>query len=55
MDKIKASERQKLQRNKMRDAQAHWLNVKRDPALKEMYEKSLLPGEKLYRKVIRSL
>jgi hypothetical protein len=54
MDKIKASERQKLQRNKMKEAQAHWLTVKRDPALREQYEKNLLPGESLHRKVIKA-
>jgi hypothetical protein len=53
MDKIKPSERQKIQRNKMKDAQAHWIEVKRNPRLRDAYEKSLLPGEKLYRKVIR--
>lgn len=53
MDNIEASERQKLQRNKMKEAQAHWLTIKRDPALRQVYEKSLSPGESLYRKVIR--
>lgn len=54
MDKIKASERQKLQRNKMKEAQAHWLEVKKDPALRKAYQHLLLPGESLHRKVIKA-
>ena len=53
MENINPSEKQKLQRNKMKEAQAYWKEVKADPALREAYKKDLLPTENLYRKVIK--
>lgn len=50
MSKVKPSELQKLQRNKMKDANAYASAVKRDPILRAQYEKGLKPGETVFHK-----
>jgi hypothetical protein len=52
MEGIKATPLQQLQRDKMKAAQAHWRQVKRDAALRAQYDKELQPGKRLYNKVI---
>lgn len=53
MSRIKPSELQKLQRNKMKEANAYAQNVLRNPELKAVYEKHLREGESVYKKAIK--
>lgn len=50
MTGIKPSELQKLQRSKMKEANAYARNAMRDPELRAQYEKDLQKGETLYHK-----
>jgi long-subunit acyl-CoA synthetase (AMP-forming) len=50
MSKVKPSELQKLQRNKMKEANAYASAVIRDPKLRAKYEKKLKPGESVFHK-----
>ncbi len=50
MSKVKASERQKAQRELMKEANAYAGKVKRDPLLRAAYEKDLKPGESVFHK-----
>jgi hypothetical protein len=53
MSKVKPSELQKLQRSKMKEANAYASAVMRDPLLKAKYEKMLKPGESVFHKAKR--
>ena len=48
MSKHKATERQKVQRNLMKEANAYASKIKRDPGFKAAYEKKLKPGESVF-------
>lgn len=50
MSKVKPSELQKLQRSKMKEANAYASAVRRDPELRSAYEKELKPGESVFHK-----
>ncbi|HEV7329664.1 MAG TPA: hypothetical protein VGN63_01390 [Flavisolibacter sp.] len=50
MSKVKPTERQKQQRQLMREANAYASMVKRDPKLRAKYEKKLKPGESVFHK-----
>jgi hypothetical protein len=50
MSKIKPSKRQKVQRNKLKEANAYAQKVNRDPVLRAAYESGLQPGESVYHK-----
>jgi len=50
VSKKKASERQKLQRAKISEANAYASRAKRDPQLRAEYEKKLGPGESVFHK-----
>jgi hypothetical protein len=52
MEGLKATPLQRVQREKMKAAQAHWREIKLNAALKAFYAKDLQPGERLYNKVI---
>jgi hypothetical protein len=53
MSKVKATERQKEQRRKMKEANDYAKAVLKNPELKAFYEKQLQPGESIYRKAIK--
>lgn len=48
MSKHKATERQKIQRNVMTEANAYASRIKRDPVLRAEYEKKLKPGQSVF-------
>lgn len=48
MSKVKPSELQKLQRAKMKEANAYASAVRRDPKLKAKYERKLKKGESVF-------
>jgi hypothetical protein len=50
MSKVKPSRLQKLQRNKMKEANAYASAVKRDPKLRKKFEEKLKPGESVFHK-----
>lgn len=50
MSQVKPSELQKLQRNKMTEANAYASAALRDPKLRKKYEKNLKPGETVFQK-----
>ena len=50
MSKVKPSELQTQQRNKMKEANDFAQSVMRDTALRAVYEKDLKPGESVYHK-----
>ena len=54
MSKVEPSERQKLQRAKMKEANAYAQQVMISPELRAIYEKDLQEGESLYKKVVQS-
>jgi len=49
----KPTERQVMQRQKMKEATAYALSILNNSELKAAFEKSLQPGESLYRKAIQ--
>ena len=53
MSKVKCSERQKEQREKMKEANAYARSVLVNPELKALYETYLEKGESIYRKAIK--
>jgi len=54
MSKVKPTELQKQQRNKMKEANAYASAVKRNPELRKQYEKDLKPGESVFHKAKRA-
>ncbi|HWI94036.1 MAG TPA: hypothetical protein VNT20_22330 [Flavisolibacter sp.] len=50
MSKHTATERQKIQRDLMKEANAYASRVKRDPVLRVEFEKRLQPGESVFHK-----
>ena len=50
MSKVKATEKQKVQRKLMKEANAYASKIRRDAELRAEYEKKLNPGERVYHK-----
>ena len=48
MSKHQATERQRIQRKAMTEANAYASRIKRDPVLRAEYEKKLKPGESVF-------
>ena len=48
MSKHKATERQKVQRGLLKEANAYASRIKRDPVLRAEYEKQLKPGQSVF-------
>lgn len=48
MSRVKPSEKQVQNRQRMKEATAYALSILRNPVLREAFEKTLLPGESVY-------
>jgi hypothetical protein len=53
MSKVQPSERQKVQRALVKEANAYASRIRRNPELRAEYEKNLAPGESVYLKALR--
>lgn len=53
MSRVKPSELQKQQRQKMKEANDYAQQVMRNPELRALYEKYLEQGESIYRKALK--
>ncbi|HEU0112838.1 MAG TPA: hypothetical protein VFQ73_18325 [Flavisolibacter sp.] len=54
MSKVKASELQKLSRKRMKEATAYASHINRNPELRAAFEKTLQPGQTVYREAIKA-